>query len=311
MGPSLGAAKVDKILTQASLAYRPEGLISDILLPSIKVKEKTGLFAKYGKENLRTYEGSLFRAPGTRAMTMDYTVSQGNYVCREKSIEKLVPDEHMNNTDEPYNAKRDALWVAQDNIALNKEAALANALSDTSVMVNNTTLTGADQWTDPTSTPIQDIEAGLSVITAGTGKVPNVIAMGFDVYKALKSHPQIQNLTAGVNTGGVISESRFETIIKEHFGVEEVLIGKAVINTGKPGEPDSMGYAWGGNFWAFRRSSRPSLASASFGYTIYDVPTTVDTYREESKLSDVVRVRESYAQTIMDTQLGYLIKDAV
>jgi hypothetical protein len=310
--PYLGQAKVDKILTQASQAYRPENLISDLILTPLQVKEKTGKFAKYGKENLRAYEGSLFRAPGTRAMSMDYSVSQGNYLCQERAIEKLVPDEFLNNTDDPYDAKRDALWIAQDNLAINKEKSLADALGSTSVLTNNTTLTGGDQWSSTgTSNPLEDIEVGINSVISATGQIPNIAFMGLDVANKLKNHPAIQEQAKYVGAGGIISEMRLKQMLKDHFGFEDVIIGKAIANSGAPGGADSTSYVWAKNFWVAKRNATPTLMKATLGHTVYDKQNVVETYREEPKVSDVIRVRESYDQVIMDADLAYLIKDAI
>ena len=309
--PYLGQAKVDKILTQASQAYRPANLIARSILTPLKVVEKSGKYAKYGKENLRAYEGSLFRAPGTRAMSMDYSVSQGNYLCRERAIEKLIPDELLNNTDDPYDAKRDALFVAQDNLALNQEKALADALGDTNVLTNNTTLTGTDQWSDyGNSNPLEDIEVGINSIISNTGQMPNLMFMGHDVMKKLKNHPAIQE-QAKYTGSGVVTNGRLIEILKGLFNVEEILVGAAVVNTGDPGGSDSVDYVWKDNFWIAKRNARPTLMQATLGHTVFDKENTVETYREESKVSDVIRVRESYDQVIMDANLAYLIKDAI
>jgi hypothetical protein len=88
MNPVVGATKVDKLLTQFSIAYRNEQYLGDKILPVLKVKEKTGKFAKYGKDNLRL-EDSIERGPGTRARSFDYSVSTGTYSCSEKALEKF------------------------------------------------------------------------------------------------------------------------------------------------------------------------------------------------------------------------------
>jgi len=101
MLPSLGDAKVDKILSQFSQKYTNKNYISELILPPLRVKEKTGKYAKYGTENLRTYVDAVFRDPGTRANSVDYSVSQGSYTCRERALEKRIPDEFVQNTDDP------------------------------------------------------------------------------------------------------------------------------------------------------------------------------------------------------------------
>ena len=311
MNPTLGSAKVDKILTQFSQAYRNENYVSERILPVLTVKEKTGKFAKYGKENLRTYTDQIFRAPGTRAVNVDYSVSQGEYSCRERSLEKLVPDEFANNTDDPYDAKRDATSVIMDNIWGNQENALATVMSNTSTLTQNTTLSGTSQWSDYTnSDPFDDIETAIETVRIATAQRPNVIVLSHASWVVLKKHPDVREQVKYTN-GGQLSGSAFNSFLKEFFNLEEVIVADAVRNTTDEGQSDTLADIWGKHCWLLYRSPRPTLMKASFGLTLSDVPRQVDTYREEPKKSDVIRVRYSYDQNLMDVTLAYLIKDSV
>lgn len=311
MNPTLGSAKVDKILTQFSQAYRNENYVSERILPVLTVKEKTGKFAKYGKENLRTYTDQIFRAPGTRAVNVDYSVSQGEYSCRERSLEKLVPDEFANNTDDPYDAKRDATSVIMDNIWGNQENALATVMSNTSTLTQNTTLSGTSQWSDYTnSDPFDDIETAIETVRIATAQRPNVIVLSHASWVVLKKHPDVREQVKYTN-GGQLSGSAFNSFLKEFFNLEEVIVADAVRNTTDEGQSDTLADIWGKHCWLLYRSPRPTLMKASFGLTLSDVPRQVDTYREEPKKSDVIRVRYSYDQNLMDVSLAYLIKNSV
>lgn len=311
MRPNLGDAKVDKILTQFSQFYTNDQYISEMILPVLKVKEKTGKFAKYGKENLRPYTGQLVRAPGVRAVSADFSVSQGSYNCTEKALEKGVPDEFIANTDDPYNPKRDAVAVIMDNIMVNQEVLLATALGDTATMTLNTTLTGTSQWNDEAnSDPIGDIETAINAVRAATGKRPNTAVMGHDVFMTLKFHPDIREQLKFTN-GGQLSDTQLGGFLKEFFNLKNVYVGTAVKNGADQGQSDSISDIWTKNFVVLYQTDRPSLMNATFGYTFADVPKYVDQYREESHKRDVVRVQYSFDQAIMDANLGYLIKNAI
>lgn len=311
MLPNIGDAKVDKILSQFSQRYSNEEYIAEKILPPLKVAEKSGKYSKYGTENFRTYGDATLRAPGTRANTIDYSVSTGAYLCSEKSLEKRVPDEMKNNTDDPYDAKRDATAVIMDNIWVNQEAALAAAMEGTSVITQNTTLSGTDQWNDyDDSNPLDDISDGISVIRSATAKRPNVAVMGFDVMTKLRQHPDVREQVKYTN-GGQISEDAFISFLKAFFRLDEVLIGTAIKNTADEGQTAVLSDCWGDHFWLIHRNKRPTLMQATFGYTFFDVPRVVDQYREESHKSDVVRQRYSYDQNLMDVAQCYLIKNAI
>lgn len=311
MKPTLGSSKVDKILTQFSQYYTNDEYISELILPTLKVKEKSGKFAKYSKDNLRVYADQTLRAPGTRANNVDYSVSQGSYLCAEHSLEKLVPDEMMDNTDDPYDPKRDATAVIMDNIWVNQEVALATAMTNTAVLTQNTTLSGTSQWSDSdNSDPFGDIANGISTVRAATGKLPNTCTMSFDVMQELKQHPDVREQVKYTN-GGQFSDEAFMSFLKGMWRFKNVYVGTAVKNTADEGQSDSIANVWADDFVMFYKNDRPTLMNATFGYTFTDTPRKVDTYREEPKVSDVVRVRYSYDQAIMDAELAFLIKAAI
>lgn len=309
--PLLGDAKVDKILSQFSQMYRNDNYISEAILPTLKVKERSGKFAKYGKENLRVYTDQIYRAPGTRANAVDYSVSQGTYTCLERAIEKGVPDEFVNNTDDPYDPKRDATAVIMDNIWTNQERALQQFMTATANITQNTTLTGTSQWSDyANSDPFDDITTAIETVRAATGKRPNMMVLCHDVFMKLKYHPDVREQLKYTN-GGQASDSSMGVFLKDFFNLSSVLVGSGVMNSADEGQADSIADIWTKDAWLMYQTPRPSLMNATFGYTISDVPRQVDTYREESHVRDVVRVRYSYDQNVMDDTLGYLVKNAI
>lgn len=311
MLPLLGSTKVDKILSQFSQMYRNEEYINEQIAPPMKVKEKTGKYAKYGTENLRVYANQLVRAPGTRARTMNYSVSQGSYSCEERSLEKLVPDEFANNQDDPYDAKRDATQILMDIIWGNQELALATAMSNTSIMTRNLTLSGTDQWSDfVNSDPLDDIDVGIQSVRGATGKRPNTAAMSYKVFAKLKQHPDIREQLKYTNNGQ-LSDLQLSGFLKDFFNLKKIFVGTAVADTAVEGQTASIDDIWGKHFWLMYQTDRPTLMQATFAYTFFDVPRTVDTYREEPKVSDVVRQRYSYDQNLMDVNLCYFLKNVI
>lgn len=311
MDTQVGQTKVDKLLSQFSQMYRNETYISESICPPLKVKEKTGKFAKYGKENFRHYSNQIIRAPGTRARTIDYSVSFGDYACQERSLEKLVPDEMANNQDDPYDAKRDATAILMDIIWGNQEFALSSAMSNTSILTQNTTLSGTDQWSDyVNSDPLGDIEDWIESVRTATGKRPNSVATSIKVFKTLKKHPDVREQLKYTNAGQ-ISDSAMVNFIKEYFTIKNVYVGEAVYDSAVEGQTASLADIWGKHFWVFFQTDKPSLMQATFGYTFFDLARIVDTYREEQKKSDVVRQSYSYDQNLMDVLLAYFGKNVI
>lgn len=306
--PVLRSMAVDKILTQFSIAYRNENYISEMIMPVIKVKERSGKFAKYNKDNLK-FEFNMLRAPGTQARTFDYGVSQGTYTAEEHALEKIVPDEFVDNSDDPYDPKRDATMFCIDKIWGFQESALATSLADTALLTNNATLSGTDQWSDYTnSDPLDDFRTARNSIKSKTGKTANVCVLGWQTWLQLQNHPDIVDRIKYV---GVVNIDSTMKALADLLEVKQVLIGDAIKNTAVDGQTDVITFVWGKHAWMLHVAPRPGLMMPTFGYTMKDVPRVVDTRRDEDRLGDVVRVRDSYDQVIIDVDLSYLIKDAV
>lgn len=306
--PVLGSMKVDKILTQFSIAYRNETYISEFVMPVIKVKERSGKFAKYGKDSYRIEDNTL-RAPGARARTFDYSVSQGTYTCEEHALEKLVADEFANNTDDPYDAKRDATLFCVDKIWIVQENALATSMADTALLTQNTTLAGGDQWSDyVNSDPLGDIRTGRNSIKTGSGKNPNMAIFGWQTWEQFVQHPDIVDRVKYVGTTDI---EALKKAVADLLQVKTVLIGDAMKNTANEGQSDALSLVWGKHMWLVHTAQRPSLMTPSFGYTMKDLPRVVDGYRDDPRIGDVVRVRDSYDQVLIDVTLAYFVKNAV
>jgi len=306
--PQISDVKVNKIMKGVSTAYRNKSFIADLIAPTVKVVEKAGKIAKYGKDNLRLPDDAS-RAPGTRAKSFEYTVSQVSYACEEKAQEHAVPDEMLKNQDDPYDAYRDATMFAIDRIAGIKENALATYMANTSNLTSNITLSSTDQWSDyANSEPIDDVLTGHTTMQGLVGTTPNTFVCGFETYVKLLNHPAV---TERVKYVGIHGEEAVRQAMANLFNVEQVLIGDSIKNTANQGQTDSLSNIWGKHAWLVYVPKRPSIMQSAFMYTFSDVPREVDRYREEAKKQDVIRVRESYDQQAIDVEFAYLIKNAV
>lgn len=307
--PNIGDAKKDKILTELSLAYRNLDYIAEKILPILRVKERTGYYATYGTQALRYANLKAYREPGTRAMTVDYSTAQTAYSCHQRALEKRVPDELAANTDKPYEPKRDATEFLSDMLANTKELSLATSMSSTSVLTQYTTLSGTSQWSDyANSNPLQDILTGRSTVHASIGRDPNVAVFGRSTWVQFIQHPDVVDRIKYV---GLTAPDQILKAVADLLEVDEVYIGKGIYISSNEGQSDTKATIWGKHFWLLHRPPRPSLMAPSFGYHFVDEQKQVETYREETHKSDVIRLLESYDQKVMDATAAYFVQSAV
>lgn len=119
-------------------------------------------------------------------------------------------------------------------------------------------------WSDPTSDPISDIENGIEAILKATGMRPNVMAMAYDVWKALKQHPLIlARITAVTNVKDIRQATRMQ--IAQLFELEEVMVGEVTYNTANSGATASMSFTVAGKALLAYRSPAPSPIDPTAG----------------------------------------------
>jgi hypothetical protein len=310
MKPSARQVATDKLLTQFSIGYRNQSLIAEMILPRLSVKKESGKYAKYGKDGLRL-AADLTRAPGAPAKSTEYSVSQGEYFTKERALVQIVPDEVIDNADDPFDPRRDATLMTLDRIALAAESVLASLMTNTAVLTNNVTLTGTDQWSDyDNSDPMSDVKNAKLELKKASAISANAAVMNERVFLTLKEHPDVVDRVKYV---GAKSDDEMVAAMRQLFNLQYLYVGDAVANSANEGQADSIDYIWGNDFVLFYKAPRPSLMTPAFGYTIakQGIDRVVERWYDQEIVSEKVRVRDSYDQIITSPESAYLIKNAV
>ena len=118
------------------------------------------------------------------------------------------------------------------------------------------------KWGSAGSTPIADIRTQLRSIKKQTGFRGNKVAMGETTWDYLQDHPDFLDRIKYTQTA-VITTGLFAAVL----GVDEVLIGGAVINTANEGATDSLDFLFGDNVLCVYAPPRAGLLTPAAGYT--------------------------------------------
>ena len=80
---------------------------------------------------------------------MNHTVTIGeHYILIDHALKEFVTDEEVENADKPIIPKNDAVTNLMDRMWVIKEKALSTLMGNTSIITQNVTLSGTDQWND-------------------------------------------------------------------------------------------------------------------------------------------------------------------
>jgi hypothetical protein len=321
--PSINQVHVDAILTNASVAYiqSADNFIATKVFPIVPVDKQSNLYFKYTKEDWFRDDARL-RADGSEAATSGYGLSTDSYYADVYAIKKAVGDQTMANFDNPLDPMRDAAKFTAQLIMNRMEQDFVSSYFTTGIWgtdatgVAGTPSTGEfKQWSDlANSDPIQDIEAGKAKILRTTGFEPNKLVLGYDAYSTLRNHPDIIDRVK--YTGREVPDT---TYLAQLFGVDEVLVAKAVKNTANEGQTGSFSFTFGKAALLVHSAPSPSLLTPSAGYSFQwrgvseGLGLTVGTkqYRLEQNAATYIESQVAFDNKLVAADLGYFFASCV
>jgi len=252
-----GATHIDQYLTNFSRRISNEGFIAERLCTVVRVRKDSDKYAVYNNDHLRTVTDE--RAPGSPPNEVDYGVGSATYSLVEHTLRDSVPDEELDNADEPFEPFEDAAAALQERIRLRLEKKVADLVFGTSTWTNRETLSGTDQFDDyANSDPFTVIEDAKSSVLSKSLRKPNIIVVGHQVFQKLVNHPDVVDRVKYTSSRSITPD-----MLANLFDVDEFLVGAAVENTAKEGQDDNLQYIWGKHIFVGYRSPRASLRTVT------------------------------------------------
>ncbi|MCK4521999.1 MAG: major capsid protein [Nanoarchaeota archaeon] len=210
------------------------------LFPVIKTKKSSGNIAKYDKGDwLRLGNVNDYKRTGAaESMGGDYDVTPQPYSVEDVSFHKDITARDNEESDSPFDAVADGTRFVINRLKL---IVIANFVSQFiatglwgSDLQGKASGAGGDftQWSDYTnSTPIDDILKFQDAVRAVTGFKPNRMLMTPDVYRVLRSNPDIKD-SLKVTDDKVVTAGA----LKKLFDMDSLVVLGAVKSTAKKGE---------------------------------------------------------------------------
>jgi len=310
MTPS-GARLIDPVLSTIAQGYQNTDLVASSLFPQVSVPLRGGNIVTFGKEDFMLY-GSA-RAPGANTKRVQFGYSGSSYALVDYSLEGQVPIEVLQEGANGPGIDHAAMAVRKVSnimaLRLEKAAADIACTAGTYASGNKTTLTSTAQWSDYTgvSQPLQNIETAKEAIRAATGKRPNTIVMGAQVFAKLRQHPVIVDRLK--YTGRDVATVE---IMAALMGVQRVLVGDAIYSNDAG---TAFTDVWG-KFVVIAYTELGSVAdmgAPSYGYTynLNGYPMAEEPYLDRNSKSWVYPVTRAEAPVLASASAGYLITTAV
>lgn len=302
--PTVRDVHLDAAMSQISIAYRNGLYIAEQVFPTVPVQKRSDYFYIFNEDAWFRDEVKV-RAHGTRAKRADYTLTTGSYVCLNYALAKAIPDEVRDNADAPLRVDVEATEFVTDALMRAAERRVASLITTSTNWAQSAS--PATQWTSDTSDPLGDIDDAINGVVSRIGRMPNTMVMSWDVWRALRVHPDLLDRVKYTRESGRVEPSD----LMGWFGVDKVLVGTAIYDQAQEGQTASPAYIWGDDLWVGYVPSRAALMEPAAGYVLRWGNFEVNRFREDQERQDVVEAAHYTDEVVTASNAGGIVYDAI
>lgn len=317
--PTASQVHVDYALSDISVAYLQEKPpFSDLLFPRVNVDRQSNKYFTWTKADLFRDDARL-RTPGADFAEMKLGLtSTASYFADQYALEYPIPDEIVNNEDTAVQLRETGTRSLTSKLNLKKDRAFAADFVKTGVWgtdkVGGTDFT---KWSDATSDPAGDMQAGMEALLNATGDIEGLkirLLIGSTVRQYLVNHPDAIDRIKYTQKADVAA---VDGILAGWLGVDELIVARRRYTTSAEGAATAtFGAVVGASALLIAVPEAPGLAVPAAGYTFEwseagKGPMYIESYRFEPKKEDRLRGITYFDQKAVATDLGYYFGTAV
>ncbi|WP_299393271.1 hypothetical protein [Pelagibius sp.] len=328
MNPTSGDVHVNRPLTNMSVAnwQSDDNFVADRVFPILPVEHKSDVYYIFNRGDLARDEMKI-RAPRSESAGSGYRVQADDpYLCRVRALHTDIDDETRGNTDSPLNNDRAAVNFLNQKARINRENRFITSYMALTVWSGEVTgvaaAPGAGQvlkWSDPNSTPIQDIRTAKTAVHVQSGGfMPNTLVIAQDVEDQLVDHPDIVDRVKYGTQDGVstVDLSELAALLK----LDRIMTMRGVVNAAKEGAADpSMALLGSGKALLAYVPPNPAIETPAAGYTFVwrNYPGSgaqgqrIKTFRVDTKNSDRYEIETADDQKRVSADCGHYFHDII
>lgn len=312
--PTSQQVHVDAILTNISVAYMQQqaNFIASRVFPIVPVSKQSDKFFTYTKNDWFRDEAQR-RADATESAGGGYGLNTDTYHADVFAFHKDIGDQTRANADAPIQVDREAAEFVTMRLLLKMETQFVSSFFTTGIW--GTDETPANLWSDYTSSdPLSDVENGKRQILSTTGFEPNTLVLGYDVFQALKNHPDLVDRIKYTSSQVITSD-----LMASLFDIPRVMVAKAVKATNNEGGAEVYNFTHGKNALLTYSAPSAGLLQPSGGYVMSwtgvsgGLGQTIGTsrIRMEQFKADRIEGEMSFDMKVIGADLGFFFDGCV
>lgn len=287
--------------------------IGDMIFPVKGEDVKRGIYMKANLANAQLLNGDVrARAAGAAYQRIDRKYDTDTYDAQEYGLEATIDDSYEAEVERFMNLEATEAKLLDRNLRIGYEQRI-RALS-----FNASTFTATAATVAYTAANISTIDVVNDVDLAKgrmllNGQIPNAVWMSYNVYQRIRRSTLLQNQIFGVVPRA--ANQRMlpgEQDVAQALGVDYLFVGKAPVNANNEGAAYSGSFIWTNTYVAVGNVQGGEYEAGGVGRTIQWTRDTTglftpETYRDDTRRSNVLRVRQHVAEKVIDATASELI----
>ena len=301
-------------LGQALYEYMisPDQYIGIQALPVTPVPRRAATYSKFQREAmLRDRKIRRASGAGYARDTGDY--EDDTYTCLEYGFETLLDDGDRAHFASDFDADADAAFLAEHVVLREQEKRIAAALFNTTTWTGSTLTTdvSANPWSTTTTDVMTQLNNAKEKVRVLTGMWPDTLIINHQNFLYLKNN---DDMIGRVVYSQRADDSNMGASLAEILGFRRILVGGAIRNSAIEGQAITATNIWSTLYAmvAVTCPQGPLTPTPGVGRTMIwsgdgAGNVQVEQYRDESRRSDVFRVRQYVAEEIIDASYAHLL----
>jgi len=305
----------DTQLTAIAIAVRNRALIADDVLPRTTPLNKTSFkYQKYPEDQFMTVPDTKV-GRRSRVNQVEFKGTPVTDSTEDNGLEHPLAQADLD--DAPDNTSVEGMvteWLT-GLVLLAREVRTAQLVfNPASYGANQEAVAAGDRFDAVDSDPVEYL---LDVLDRPIMR-PNIMTIGQNEWRVLRTHPAIVKAVHG-NAGDKGAATKEQ--VAELFELENILVGRSLINASKPGQVANLKACWTGGLaviyqdkTAAKISGVVDGANVTFGFTAQSGQRVAGS-KEDTDIGlrggRMVRVGETTKEIICAPSLGYFLKDVI
>lgn len=286
--------------------------IGEQVAPVFNSATKTGQYPVFKpaiSDNMSNDAAKRARATSYPRVNRSYTYD--TFACDDIGLEEVIDDAHDRaDLGRFFDVEVATTRRAVQQQKINYEIAVAAQILSTS----QTATAAAVNYTETniaTINFVKDVQGAARRLLA-LGKVPNAVVMSDTLFHQVVRSTLFRSYLPGGVFAADVSQLATPALMGRMIGIPNVWVGSAYYNSAAKNKTLSASSIWGTTYYYVGVvQGGPLLDSGSARSIVWQEDAAslfqVETYRDETIRSDVVRVRQNYTVKLVDSTAGQLI----